>query len=122
LQSWQLQESDRDTWLLLDSAIDRLTRGIQNEPINERVLSVSEALSQVKRLIGENEYTIEGELSEVRAVKQMYYFGLKDNQDTRLDCSVFGGVILRGGFPLNEGLSVRVKGQFKLSKVFQDLF
>lgn len=118
LKQWQLQESDRQTWLILDSAIDKIQRGVSGQHLEKsvQILSVSEALSQVKRMIGEQNFTIEGELSEVRPVRQMYYFGLKDSQDSRLDCMAFVGKVVKSGFPLNEGLSVRASGKFRLAK------
>ncbi|MEI6728424.1 MAG: exodeoxyribonuclease VII large subunit [bacterium] len=118
LKQWQLQEADRQTWLILDSAIDKIQRGVSGQHLEKsvQILSVSEALSQVKRMIGEQMFTIEGELSEVRPVRQMYYFGLKDNQDSRLDCMAFVGKVVKSGFPLNEGLSVRATGKFRLGK------
>jgi exodeoxyribonuclease VII large subunit len=117
LQKWQLAESDRETWLILESTIDKIQRkqaGVDLEQ-SVRVLSITEALNLVKRLIGEQEYILEGEISEVRAIKQMYSFSVKDKQESRLDCWVFGGVIIRAGFPLNEGLAVRITGKFKMS-------
>jgi exodeoxyribonuclease VII large subunit len=118
LQEWQIAEPDRQTWLLIESAIDRLNRGQAGENLDqsERVYTVPEALAQVKQLVSEKDYTIEGEVSEVRAVRQMYYFALKGGEETRIDCWAFAGKIVRAGFPLNEGLSIRIHGKFKLSK------
>jgi exodeoxyribonuclease VII large subunit len=118
LQEWQIAEADRQVWLLIESAIDRLRRGVAGEHLEQtsRVYTVSEALAQIKRVVSENEYTIEGEVSEVRAVRQMYYFAIKEGEDTRIDCWAFAGKIVRAGFPLNEGLSVRIHGKFKISK------
>ncbi len=118
LQKWQLAESDRQTWLILESTIDKLQRGIDgyNTEKSVKILSVSEALSVVKNLLGQGTYVIEGEIAEVRPVRQMYYFGVKDKQDSRIDCMSFVGVVLKAGFPLNDGLTVRVTGKFKLSK------
>lgn len=118
LKKWLVMEPDRTTWLILESTIDKLERGFLGQDLekNVSVLSVSEAINQIKRLVSEKTYIIEGELSEVKAVKQMYYFALKDKQDSRIDCWGFVGKIARSGFALNEGLSVRVTGKFKLSK------
>jgi len=117
IQNWQVIESDRTTWLLLETAIDRLNRNLENvEKNNALVLTVSEAINQIKSVVSSREYTIEGELSDVRAVRQMYYFGLKDKQETKLDCTAFVGKILKAGFPLNEGLTVRATGRFRFSK------
>jgi exodeoxyribonuclease VII large subunit len=49
---------------------------------------------------------------------------LKDNQDSRLDCMAFVGKIVKSGFPLNEGLSVRAIGKFRLgnnSKIYFEI-
>jgi len=118
LQKWQLSESDRQTWLILESTIDKVQRGLSGQSLEKsvKILSVSEALVLIKKLIGEGEYVLEGELSEVRPVKQMYYFSIKDKEDSRLDAAAFAGIIIRSGFPMNEGLSVRLTGKFKLSK------
>ncbi|MEM1312030.1 MAG: exodeoxyribonuclease VII large subunit [Patescibacteria group bacterium] len=117
LQKWQLAESDRETWLILESTLDKIQRKQTGTNLEQsvKILSVTEALNLVKRLVGEQEYTLEGEISEVRAVRQMYIFSVKDKQDSRLDCWVFGGVVIRSGFPLNEGLAVRITGKFKMS-------
>jgi exodeoxyribonuclease VII large subunit len=118
LKKWRLEESDRTTWLILDSTIDKLERGILGENLqkNVSVLSVTEAIRQIKSLVSEKIYIIEGELSDIKAIKQMYYFALKDSEDSRVDCWGFVGKIIKAGFPLNEGLSVRITGKFKLSK------
>lgn len=123
LKRWQIHESDRETWLILEATIDKLLRKIDGHEVKPsiQVLSVSEAISQVKNLISEKKYIIEGELSEVKAVRQMFYFSLKDKEDTNLDCSAFVGKIIKAGFPMNEGLMVRVSGKFKLSK-FSKIF
>lgn len=124
IQKWQLAESDRETWLILQSTIDKIQRGVAGDNLEKsvKILSVSEALLMIKKLIGEGEYILEGELAEVNLNKQMYYFGLKDNQEGRLECWAFAGVIVRSGFPLNEGLSVRVHGKFKLSSKSSRLY
>jgi exodeoxyribonuclease VII large subunit len=117
LQKWQLAESDRETWLVLESTIDKIQRkqdGVYLEK-SVKILTVTEGLNLVKRLLGEQEYTLEGEITEVRAIRQMYSFAVKDKQDSRLDCWVFSGAVIRSGFPLNEGLAVRITGKFKLS-------
>jgi exodeoxyribonuclease VII large subunit len=118
LQHWQVEESDRKTWLLLETAIDKIQRketGTDNFQ-TIRVFSVSEAILQIKNLVSEKEYIIEGELAEVKYITQMCYFGLKDKQDTRIDCSLFVGKLQNLNFPLNEGLSVQVRGKFRINK------
>lgn len=118
LKEWQVHESDRQTWLILESSIDRILRRRDGvvETITTRVYSVLEAINQIKRQISEKTYTIEGEISEPKLNHQMYYFGLKDSSEVRLDCMAFVGKIVKMGFPLNEGLTVRIIGKFKLSK------
>jgi exodeoxyribonuclease VII large subunit len=115
---WQEKEDDRQTWLTLAALIDRLERGINTaqQDTSANVLSVTEAVTVVKKILGEGTYIIEGELTEVRPVREFYYFGLKDSQDSRIDCFLLGMIASRAGFPLNEGLSVRVEGKFKLGK------
>jgi exodeoxyribonuclease VII large subunit len=117
LQTWQSNESDRETWIILESSIDKLNRGIGDTGENEEVVfTVSEALQYVKNLLGTRELVIEGELSEVKLTYQMYYFGIKDTDGSRIDCGCFSGLVARFGFPLNDGLSVRITGVFKLGK------
>ncbi len=117
LKKWQVHEGDRQTWLLLESTVDKLSRKFNpEESVDIHILTVSEAIGQIKNQISQKTYIIEGELSEVRPVNQMYYFSIKDREDTKLDCLAFAGKIIKAGFPLNEGLAVRVTGKFKLSK------
>ena len=117
LKNWQERESDRQTWLALESLLDKLQRTVT--PViqtSTKVLTVSEALVYVKRLLGQEVYVIEGELSEVRMFRNMYYFALKDKQDSRLGCWTLEKVVQAINFPFNDGLQVRVVGKFKLSK------
>ena len=117
IQEWQKVESDRPTWLILETLIDKLNRGIDTrKQTNIKVLTVSEALIYIKKLLGENTYFIEGELSEVRPFRNIYYFTIKDKQEARLTCLAFKKVVKRIDFPLNEGLQVRLTGKFKISK------
>lgn len=124
LKQWQLQESDRQTWLVLESGIDKISRKIttSKEELTERVFSVSEALELIKLQIGQKTYTIEGEISEPKLFQTIYYFSLKDNQEVRLEARAFIGKIMKLGFPLNEGLTVRVSGKFKLTKNSRIIF
>jgi exodeoxyribonuclease VII large subunit len=117
LKEWQEGESDRTSWVALEGVIDKLHRKIEgSEESNQTVLTVSEALKVVKQLIGTKVYTIEGELSEVRPVRNLYFFGLKDKVDVRINCMLVSYNIGNIGFALNEGLQVRVRGSFKMSK------
>lgn len=117
LKVWQLGEADRKTWLIIESAIDRINRKLDSRQQNDvQIYSVSEAINLVKRQISEKSYTIEGEIIEPKLNREMYYFGIKDTQESRIDCWAFMGKIVKMGFALNEGLSVRIHGKFKLSK------
>jgi exodeoxyribonuclease VII large subunit len=124
LKQWQLKESDRETWLLIESAIDRLQRGEAGEELetHERIYSVGEALGLIKKKVSEKPYTIEGELSEVRPNRQIYWLALKDGQEVRLDGMLLNHIALRAGFPLNDGLQVRATGTFKISSKSSKLF
>lgn len=117
IKQWQNIEPDRQTWLILETLADKLSRGIEiNKQTDIKILTVSEALVYIKKLLGEGIYCIEGELSEVRPFRNMFYFALKDKQEGRINCWAFEKVIERIDFPFNEGLSVRITGKFKLSK------
>jgi exodeoxyribonuclease VII large subunit len=118
LQTWQLSEADRQTWLNIETTIDKLTRKNDNPDLedNVRILSVSEALKQIKQTVSHNEFQIEGELAEVKAIGTMYYFALKDKEDTRIDCYLYSGKAYSFGFPINEGWEVRARGKFKIDK------
>jgi exodeoxyribonuclease VII large subunit len=116
LTMWQNKESDRKTWLSLESAIDRIQRRKNGDDSDVRALSVTEAISLIKNLISEKQYIIEGEVTEANISGQMYYFNIKDEEQSVLSCWCFAGIIYRSGFTLNEGLSIRVTGKFKINK------
>jgi exodeoxyribonuclease VII large subunit len=117
IKQWQDLESDRQTWLILETLSDKLERGLETSRQSDiKVLTVTEALTYIKKLLGEGTYTIEGELVEVRPFRNMYYFAIKDKQEGRLNCWAFERIVQRIDFPLNDGLSVRLTGKFKLSK------
>lgn len=115
LQDWKNFEPDRKVWLSIEILIDKLERGLNVEK-EIQVLTVSEAVEMIKKTIGDKKYIIEGELSEVKEINQMIYFNLKDSEEVRLNCWAFIGVLRSLDFPLNEGLNIRVSGNFKLSK------
>ena len=115
LQDWHQNESDRQTLILIQTSIDKLDRRNDFE-VDKHILTVSEAIVTLKSLIGKQSYQIEGELSEVRNFGSMIYFGIKDKQDSRLDCSCFSGILSRCKIVMNEGWSVRITGKFKLGK------
>lgn len=122
LQSWQSDESDRKTWVLIESAIDRIQRRKNGDDSDARALSVTEALTLIKNLVSEKTYTIEGEVTEANTSGQMYYFNIKDSDESVLSCWCFAGIVYRAGFPLNEGLSIRVTGKFKISSKSSRLY
>ena len=120
IEAWQADESDRNTWLLLENLKDEIVRrasgGLESD---KRVFTVSEALYFVRKTIGAREYVIEGEIDEVRIFgtdHAFYYLVLKDEEGEtmRANCPEF--VVARLGFALNEGLTVRIRGAFKIGK------
>jgi len=120
LSSWMAQEGDRKTWLLIQTAIDKITRGLDEIEQDSQVLTVTEAVTYVKKMISQKTFVIEGELTEVRLFQRsqqdMYFMGLKDTKDARLDCMLLSRVAHRAGFPVNDGMMVRVKGVFRIGK------
>lgn len=124
LNNWKATEPDREAFLLIESAVDAIERRKNGEvDLSEHVLSVGEAIKHVKEIISKNMYTVEGEVSELKLVHdKMYYFNLKDTDELYLKAWAFAGVMYRAGFTLNEGLKVRVRGTFKLSKSAQLYF
>ncbi len=118
LQTWLLHESDKDTYLVVDSTIERLSRklgGNENQHSGV-VFTVSEAIKAIKLRVSEKVFTVEGELGDVRAFGSMYYFTIKDKDETSIVCQCYGGKVASFGFPLNEGWSVRIEGKFKVDK------
>jgi len=113
IKLWENSESDRTTLLTLRSAIEKLER-TEKFGQNKNVLTVSEALKIVKNLIGKDIYQVEGEISEIKFYPTMGYFRLKENQDNSLDCGCYIGKIKDLDFVLNEGLSVKITGRFRL--------
>lgn len=144
LNNWQQTESDRKTWLAIETAIDRVSRrntesilktnlepklilnsengqvvenqknpNFANQP---KIITVSEALILVKKLLGEKTYSIEGEVADIKIFYNFFYFALKENLETRLDCRLLAIKTSYLGFTLNEGLSIRATGKFSLSK------
>jgi exodeoxyribonuclease VII large subunit len=116
IQNWLNNEPDRETLLTLEVTLDQLKRRSGTVQNDNKILSVSEALNTIKKTVSEKEYTIEGELAEINLYGAMYYFALKDAEDTRINCTIFSGKALNFGFPLNEGWAVQVVGKFKISK------
>jgi exodeoxyribonuclease VII large subunit len=115
LSNWKETESDRTTWLALESALDTIQRRKGGVVHITHSLTVTEALTLIKGVVSSNEYIIEGEIHEVSQYGSMYYINLKDTQESILNASAFQGVVYRAGFALNVGLMVRVKGVFKIN-------
>lgn len=115
VQIWLDSEADRETWLILQASKDKLSRKNSDNHVELEKLSVAEAIGLVKNIIGDKTYIIEGELTEVKPIKNMFAFGLKD-KEARLNCWALASVSERKNIPMNEGLTVRLKGKFKLSK------
>jgi exodeoxyribonuclease VII large subunit len=122
LETWKTTESDRKTWVMLESAIDRITRRKDGDESETHALTVSEALTLIRSVVSEKTYTIEGEISEKNIYGQMYYFSLKDTNDAVIGCSCYATTIYRAYFPLNEGLAIRVNGKFKINQKSSRLY
>ncbi|MBC7471886.1 MAG: exodeoxyribonuclease VII large subunit [candidate division SR1 bacterium] len=122
LINWQNQESDRKTWLSIESAIDRIQRRKNGDDSDVKALTVTEALGLIKSLVSEKIYIVEGEVTEVNTSGQMYYFNIKDSEQSVLSCWCFAGIIYRSDFTLNEGLSIRIAGKFKISSKSSKLY
>lgn len=122
LEEWKQNESDRKTWILIETAIDRIQRKKDGVEIQTHSLTITEALTMIRAIVSEKTYTIEGEISETNVYGQMHYFTIKDLEEATLGCSCFANTIYRAGFPLNLGLSVRVMGKFKINQKSSRLY
>lgn len=119
LGQWKSKEGDRKAFVAIESAIDAIRRRKSGDFVDfdAQVFTVKEALVQIKHVLGEKQYTVEAEISEAKNYYQMYYFTVKDAEsEATLNCRAFQNVIFRSGFPLNEGLQVRITGKFVLDK------
>ncbi len=115
IKPWLETESDRETWLILQASIDNLSRKNSNSSSEVEKLTVSEAITLVKKILGDKTYIIEGELTEIKPINNMFAFGVKD-KEARLNCWMLASVSERKNIPMNDGLTVKLKGKFKLSK------
>jgi exodeoxyribonuclease VII large subunit len=125
LQIWQEIEGDRQTFVAIETAIDAIQRRAKGEEVeyDSSILTVSEALSKIKHVLGEKEYSIEAEITEAKSYGSMYYFTIKDSEsEATLNCRCYQNVIFNAGFPLNEGLQIRVTGKFKIDNYSRLLF
>jgi exodeoxyribonuclease VII large subunit len=115
IQTWLDTESDRETWLILQASKDSLLRKNSDNTSELEKLTVAEAVSLVKKILGDKTYIIEGELTEIKPINNMFAFAVKD-KEARLNCWMLATVSERKNIPMNEGLTVKLKGKFKLSK------
>jgi exodeoxyribonuclease VII large subunit len=115
IQTWLDTESDRETWLILQASKDSLLRKNSDNTSELEKLTVAEAVSLVKKILGDKTYIIEGELTEIKPINNMFAFAVKD-KEARLNCWMLANVSERKNIPMNEGLTVKLKGKFKLSK------
>ena len=125
LQEWLGRESDRETYVGIETALDAIARRAKGETteFDASVLTVAEALSKIKTVLGEKTYILEGEVTEAKNFYQMYYFTIKDPESqATLNCRCYQNVVFNAGFPLNEGLQVRLRGKFVLDKYSRLLF
>jgi exodeoxyribonuclease VII large subunit len=113
LQNWQKKEPDRQTWIKIETAIDRLHRK-QDFKDDVGVLTVSEVMTMIKAVVAIREYTVKGEISESSLYGNLYYFKLKGEDSYTMDCMCLSTVLLRAGFPLNTGIEVKLTGRFKI--------
>jgi exodeoxyribonuclease VII large subunit len=118
LKEWQDSESDRETYLQIESAIDKIERRSKGENLeqNAHVYTVDEAIGQIKSVVSEKIFVIEGEVVSINPYPTMYYFDIKGPKETVMSCGAFAGIVERAGFGLNEGLNVRVTGKFAINK------
>jgi exodeoxyribonuclease VII large subunit len=117
LEFWKGGETDRETLILLNSTIDKLSRQTSDLVKDRETLQVAEFLTTIKQLIGTKNFIVEGEVAEINIYHQVVYFALKDkNNGERLDCMAYYSVLDRLDFTLNEGLSVKVTGKASLAK------
>lgn len=131
INSWINSESDRETALVLQTTIIKISGinsrggGVENkgeDSQNSKILTVGEALSMVTRLISTQEYIIESEIVELKYVHQMVYFTIKDDKENRLDCAIVVFKLNKINFPLNEGLKLIITGNFKFNKFSKLIF
>lgn len=124
LTRWLSKEADRQTYVAIEAALDAIERrergGVE---FDAKTLTVAEVLSQIKVVLGEKNYALEAEVVEVKNYYQLYYFTIKDpDSQTTLNCRCYQTVVFRAGFPLNEGLQIRLRGKFVLDKYSRLLF
>ncbi len=117
LEFWRAGEFDRNTLILLNSTIDKLSRQTNDLVKDRNTLQVGEFLTTIKQLIGTKNFVVEGEVAEISIYHQVIYFALKDKTSgEKLDCMAYYNVLERLKFTLNEGLSIKVTGKASLAK------
>jgi exodeoxyribonuclease VII large subunit len=114
--------------LFIDLGLDQKDDQEEMEEEEEKVsahISVGQALKITRSSLADIGFiVIEGELIEPKSFKNgsMFFFGLKDNEDLRLDCRIITGAYQGREMPLNEGLLVRAGGSLVLSNKGKLLF
>jgi exodeoxyribonuclease VII large subunit len=119
LLEWKNRESESTISISLEALIDKNRRVLAGEiEDSEQVYSVGEAILYVKKTISGKEFLIEAEIGQVQVYgyNKIYYITLKENEDTSIQAMMPEVVAYKLGVSLNEGLLVRVKGSFTLSK------
>jgi exodeoxyribonuclease VII large subunit len=119
LLEWKGKESESNVIIALEVLIDKNQRVLSGEVVDEeKVYSVSEAILYIKKTISGKEFLIEAEVGQVQLYGQsrVYYITLKEDEDTTIQAMMPEVVAYKLGVSLNEGLLVRVKGHFTLSK------
>ncbi len=86
------------------------------EAISERTFSVPEYLELVNELISPLSVAVEGEVTDLKVLREWVFFSLKDAEsESILRCGLHVGVYRRIGVSLDEGMAVKVTGYGKLS-------
>ena len=117
--AWQNKESDRETFLNLSNCLAKIDLITNDEDGNKEILiySIGEICKLIKSQIGDQQYTIEAELNDVKFYNTLVYFVLKDPESEQL---IYGymptSTASRLDFPLNDGLNIVVTGKFTINK------
>ena len=117
--AWQNKESDRETFLNLSNCLAKIDLIVNDEDGNKEILiySIGEICKLIKSQIGDQQYTIEAELNDVKFYNTLVYFVLKDPESEQL---IYGymptSTASRLDFPLNDGLNIVVTGKFTINK------
>ncbi len=86
------------------------------EGIEDRTLTVPEYLELVNELISPLVVFVEGEVTDLKVLRDWVFFSLKDAEtQSILRCGLHAGVYRRLGANVEEGMAVKVEGYGKLS-------